>query len=211
MLIRPNEQGASGAGPYLLACAYAIPAAKLKCVSVICGMGPPDIGMKGANWGHWAAFPYGWRYTPVWILRWYFSRDVFGQFDLTDEQRLEKLKSPDFLKKVTPHDLPIYKDENNLRMMLRGTREANIQGFAGIKEDAQVWCVPWEFKVEDIREDLPIQLWYGKNDTFVPPVHGIQIAARLSGRAEFHLEDETHTSIFFSSKRQAIVDILKHM
>lgn len=37
----------SGGGPYALACAMGLPRERLKCVSIVCGLGPPDIGMRG--------------------------------------------------------------------------------------------------------------------------------------------------------------------
>jgi pimeloyl-ACP methyl ester carboxylesterase len=63
------------------------------------------------------------------------------------------------------------------------------------------------FRIEDIRPELPVHLWYGKLDSFVPPNHGVQIAARLGGRAYLRLEDETHASIVVNRMRE----ILEHL
>ncbi|KAJ0310688.1 hypothetical protein Brms1b_008641 [Colletotrichum noveboracense] len=41
--------GVSGGGPYALACARAMPRDNLKAVAIVCGIGPPDIGMSGAG------------------------------------------------------------------------------------------------------------------------------------------------------------------
>ncbi|KAI8265128.1 hypothetical protein K4K58_011773 [Colletotrichum sp. SAR11_239] len=41
--------GVSGGGPYALACARAMPRDKLKAVAIVCGIGPQDIGMSGAD------------------------------------------------------------------------------------------------------------------------------------------------------------------
>jgi pimeloyl-ACP methyl ester carboxylesterase len=65
----------------------------------------------------------------------------------------------------------------------------------------------FRFRIEDIRPELPVQLWYGKLDTFVPPNHGVQIAARLGGRAYLRIEDETHGSIVVNRMRE----ILEHL
>jgi pimeloyl-ACP methyl ester carboxylesterase len=70
--------GASGGGPYVLACAASLPSSKLKCISIVCGLGPSDIGMKGADFMHQLGFPYAWKYAPGFLKEWYFSRDVFG-------------------------------------------------------------------------------------------------------------------------------------
>ncbi|RYO70562.1 hypothetical protein AA0113_g2941 [Alternaria arborescens] len=191
--------GASGGGPYVLACAAVLPPSKLKCISIVCGLGPMDIGMKGADFMHKIGFPYGWKYTPEFLMEWYFSRDVFGKMDMTDEQRLQRALSPSSLAKIKdPRDRKIMNDEDVIRLVLRSTREARAQGFQGIALDGRVLCRDWGFQVEDIRKDLRVQLWYGKDDCFVPANHGVQIAARLGGddgRVVLRLEDDTHTTI----------------
>ena len=191
--------GASGGGPYVLACAASLPPTKLKCISIVCGLGPMDIGMKGADFMHKIGFPYGWKYTPEFLMEWYFSRDVFGQMDMTDEQRLQRALSPSSLAIIKdPRDRKIMNDEDVIRLVLRSTREARAQGFEGIALDGKVLCRDWGFQIEGIRKDLRVQLWYGKDDCFVPANHGVQIAARLggdNGRVVLRLEDDTHTTI----------------
>lgn len=204
--------GVSGGGPYALACAALLPPTKLKCVSIVCGLGPPDISMRQAEWLHWLGFPYGWRYAPVFLIRWFFHRDTFGRLDLSDEQRLEMLLSPSILAAIkNPKDKEIMSDESVLRLALRSTREANAQGFNGIAADGRRMCCDWGFRIDDIRRDLPVQLWYGKNDRFVPPNHGEEIAARLGGsegKAVLRLEDDTHVSISQHWKRAQLEAIL---
>lgn len=211
-LILRTEQGVSGGGPYALACAASLPREKLKCVSLVCGLGPPDIGMSGADWGHWIAFPYGWRYSPTTLLRWYFQREPAGRLDLTEEQRVELLLSPSRLAAITHEkDREILKDEDIMRLVVRSSQESYAQGFNGVRQDGRVMCLNFGFKIEDIRPDLPVQLWYGKQDTFVPPHQGEQIAARLGDRAHLRVEDETHASISMQWRKEVLEDILKAM
>ncbi len=72
-------------------------------------------------------------------------------------------------------------------------------------------CTDFGFRIEDIRHDLPVQLWYGKYDTHVPLNHGKQIAARLGGRASLRVEDETHASISQKWKKEELEDLIKSM
>ncbi len=65
------------------------------------------------------------------------------------------------------------------------------------------------FRIEDIRPDLPVQLWYGKHDVFVPLYHGETIANRLGDRANLRVEDETHASIFYNWREQFLEDLVK--
>ncbi|KAF2792950.1 alpha/beta hydrolase fold protein [Melanomma pulvis-pyrius CBS 109.77] len=185
--------GISGGGPYALACAVALPPEKLKCVSIVCGMGPPDIGMSGAGWMHWLAYTWGYRYGPGWLGRWWWRRDPLGRLDLTDEQRLELYMQPNLHLNERDHD--IMKDKDLVRLVVRSSRESFAQGYDGVWQDGKLMCKDFGFRIQDIRLDLPVQLWYGKYDTYVPLNHGEQIAARLGGRAQLRVEDEAHAGI----------------
>ncbi|EOA86697.1 hypothetical protein ACJQWK_08897 [Exserohilum turcicum] len=207
--------GVSGGGPYALSCAARLPPEKLKAVSIICGLGPPDMSMWDAEWTHWLGFPYGWRYAPAWLLNWFFRRDAFGRMELSDEERFREVASPSNLAAIkNPMDKKIFGDEDFVRLELKATREANAQGFAGIALDGRTACSEWGFRIEDIRRDLPVQLWYGKNDTFVPPNIGLETAARLGGsqgRVVLRLEHASHCSISRNWEREQLEAILEEM
>jgi pimeloyl-ACP methyl ester carboxylesterase len=203
-------QGVSGGGPYALACASALPPSKLKSVLIICGLGPPDIGTRGMNIMHRVAFSFGWRIVPTAIVRWYFGREPAGRLDLSDAERLSRLLEQN--KRLThPKDIEILTDVDILKLQLRGLREAYSQGFNGTRQDGKLMTSDWGFRIEDIRPDLPFQLWYGKDDNFVPLNHGKQIAARLGDRAQLRVEDDTHASIYFRWRREALEGLLASM
>jgi pimeloyl-ACP methyl ester carboxylesterase len=190
-----------------------LPREKLKCVSIICGLGPPNIGMRGAGFLHWVGFTFGWRYSPGIFLRWFFQRDPAGRLEWSDEKRLEVLQQQVSRSKATAHekDLEVMTHEDFLRLYLRSSRESFAQGFDGMLQDGKVICTDFGFRIEDIRHDLPVQLWYGKYDTHVPLNHGKQIAARLGGRASLRVEDETHASISQKWKKEELEDLIKSM
>jgi pimeloyl-ACP methyl ester carboxylesterase len=205
-------QGVSGGGPYALACAFALPSEKLKCVSIVCGLGPVfEIGMKGARWLNWIGFTFGYRYTPRILNRWFWQSQTCGRLDWSDEKRLER-HMKDFLKsKSTAHekDLEVMTDEDNAQRFLRSARESFAQGFDAALQDGRVLSMDFGFRIQDIRSDLPVQLWYGKHDVIVPLNHGETIAKRLSDRANLRVEDETHASIFFNWREQILEDLVK--
>lgn len=182
-----------------------MPADRLKCVSIVVGLGPPDIGMKGADFIHRIGLGGGYRYCPLWAVRWFWQRHPIGRLDLSDEKRLElMLKEP-----ITNEKDKAFIHTDWPRLTMKVTREAFSQGFESIAREGALYCMDHGFKVQDIRHDLPIQLWYGKHDTFVPANHGIQIAARLGGRAELHIEDETHASIVINRMGDILGDLVK--
>jgi pimeloyl-ACP methyl ester carboxylesterase len=65
--------------------------------------------------------------------------------------------------------------------------------------------------VEDIRPDLPVQLWYGKQDSIVPLHHGEQIVVRLGGRAVVRVEDETHASLQVRFQEEILENLVKSL
>lgn len=205
-------QGVSGGGPYALACAYALPREKLKCVSIVCGLGPTsEIGMKGARWLNWIGFTHGYLYTPRLLNRWFWQWQI--RLDLSDEERLERHIKEFSKPKSTADekDREVMTNEANARRFLRTTRESFAQGYDAVLQDGRVLCTDFDFRIQDIRPDLPVQLWYGKHDVFVPLNHGETIAKRLGDRANLRVEDETHASIFFNWREQILEDLIRRI
>ena len=148
----------------------------------------------------------------MFIIRWFLRGDAIGRVDLTDVQRLEIMRSPERLASITDKkDLEIFQNEDELRVALRSTRTAYAQGYDWVRQDGRAMSLAWGFRIEYIRSDLPVQLWYGKNDTFVPLNHGQQIAKRLGERAELRAEDDTHASITVNWAREQLEAILRMM
>ena len=179
---------------------------------MVVALGPPDIGMKGAQLVNRIGYPYGFRFTPNFLKplhTWFWRRDAYGRVDLTDEERFKMLMKQVETAKMHPKDKEVFKDENFIRIGLQSTRQGFEQGFDGVFEDGKLCCLDLGFKVEDIRPDLPIHLWYGKYDVNVPANHGIQLEKRLGSRAVLNLKDETHASVTANWKKQIIEDLLK--
>lgn len=201
--------GISGGGPYALACAKTLPAERLKAVSIVCGLGPPDIGYSGQNLFHWLGFTVGYKYFSP-LVRWYFGRQPLARLDLSDEERLRLVQSQNSLSHSPPNpkDAVLFDDVDRLRLVLRSARESFRQGTNAVAEDGKLLCSDFGFRVEDIRKDLPVQLWYGSQDDHVPPNHGIQVAARLGENARLRMEDESHASITFNWEEQILTDLV---
>lgn len=71
--------------------------------------------------------------------------------------------------------------------LVLSTRDGLAPGDDGWWDDSWAMIQPWGFRVEDIR--LPLMLWHGRQDQFVPFQHGQWLAARIPG-IEAHLSDE---------------------
>ena len=79
-------------------------------------------------------------------------------------------------------------------------------------------------RLEDIRKDLPVRLWYGSQDENVPANHGVQIARRIGGggagkgedegedgMVRLRVEDETHASLEVNWVEEQIGELLEAM
>ena len=81
-------------------------------------------------------------------------------------------------------------------------------GVYAMVEEGTLVSADFEFRIEDIRPDLPLQLWYGEHDTSVPLNHGKQIAPPLGDRARLRVEDETLFSIFLNWREEILKGLL---
>jgi pimeloyl-ACP methyl ester carboxylesterase len=167
--------------------------------------------MRGAGFKSWLAFTLGYPYLPAFALKWYWQSNPAGRLDLNDEERLELLLNLIEQSKSSANekDLAFYKDEDLLRMSLRSSRESFANGFDAVARDGCLMSTDWGFRVEDIRHDLPVQLWYGKQDDIVPLNHGEQVAVRLGGRARLRVGDETHASMQVNYQEEIVKDLVR--
>jgi hypothetical protein len=146
------------------------------------------------------------------FIGWWFLQTWPGaRLDLSDEQRLNLLHQEIEKSKATyhPKDCVFIDDEDTLRLSLRSQRESFAQGCDAVLLDGKLMSSDFGIRVEDIRPDLPVQLWYAKHDNFVPLRHGEEIAARLGGRAQLRVEDETHASIPINFREEIWKELLK--
>ena len=166
--------------------------------------------MKGARWLNWLAFAFGYRYCPPILNRWFWQSQTCGRLDWSEEKRLEHHIKGFSTSMSTAHesDVEHMTNEVNARRYLRSSQESFAQGFDAALQDGRVLSSDFGFRIQDIRSDLPVQLWYGKRDVFVPLNHGETIAKRLGDRAHLRIKDETHASIFFNWREQFLAELV---
>lgn len=153
------------------------------------------MGYKGMSWLYWMGFGFGFRLFPG-LCKLFMKGDITTRLDLSDEARLDTLM--DLRRKGAPphpREADALRDVDFARALLRSNREAHAQGAGGWARDGARVSSAWGFRIQDVPRELPVSLWYGTADVNVPITHGEQIAARLGGRAAFHVTDETHGSL----------------
>jgi hypothetical protein len=109
-------------------------------------------------------------------------------------------------------DLDIMSDPMSLNMLLDFYREHYKQGIDGHMQEGRILTSDWGFRLEDIRSDLPIQLWYSKKDSNVPFQMGEVIAGRLGSRPKFFVkEQETHLKLVLRFAADALQRLVEKM
>lgn len=202
--------GISGGGPYALACAISLPADKLRAVSIVCGLGSPDMGYWGMNWMSWLGWTFGQRIFPG-LCRWWFSREPPARLDLSQEERMRRIRQGFEKNKANMNlkDVAVFGDQDFMWMHLRKGEEVFGQGMGGFSDDFRLLNSDFGFRIEDIRKDLPVQLWHGELDTYVPLQHAEKIAARLGDNAHLRVSDDTHASIWADRKEEYLGELVR--
>jgi pimeloyl-ACP methyl ester carboxylesterase len=172
--------GVSGGGPHALACAALLPD-RVAAVASLASVAPIDAegldwlaGMGELNLQEFAATREGRDALEAYL-------EPQARETVTPEGLLEGLRSllTDVDAAVLTGELAAYLAAN--------MREATAQGVAGWRDDDLAFDKPWGFSVEHIR--MPVLLWHGEQDMFVPISHGRWLAERIPG-VEAHLTDE---------------------
>jgi pimeloyl-ACP methyl ester carboxylesterase len=77
--------------------------------------------------------------------------------------------------------------------MLRSIREAINRSVEGWVDDDFAFLAPWGFDLDAIR--VPVLLWHGEQDLFVPIAHGRWLAERIPGVEARFEPDHGHVSL----------------
>lgn len=211
--------GTSGGGPYALGCARLLPSSptkpRLKAVSVVTGLGLHDMSQA---WPAPLVF-LNQHLDLRWLVKRMMTSGPVWDIQLSDEERMEGFRQGFDLKKAHSADLetskrPDYPDM--VKLFLMSSREAISQGWQGFMDDSAILSADPGFRVEDIRPDLPIQLWYGTDDTNVSPKAGEETAERLKAagneKVELHMEvGHTHGSTQVHFQRRILEDLVRAM
>lgn len=180
--------GASGGGPHALAAAALMPD-RVVAAAIVAGDAPFDA--EGLDWmegmGELNAVELD-------LIRQ--GSDVY--FAYLREQAEELAQStPDDLgaamaSLLSPVDRAALTDE--VAAYLHATmREAIAPGVEGWGDESLAIYLPWGFDVASI--DVPVRIWHGSDDRFVPVGHGRWLASHIPG-SEFDVRDgQGHVSL----------------
>jgi pimeloyl-ACP methyl ester carboxylesterase len=173
--------GASGGGPHALACAALLPG-RVVAVAALCSPAPygaPDLdyfaGMGKDNLDDTKLF-----FTNRAAAREKSRSDRLEMLQRTPDQLSEGLKT--LLSSV---DAAVLVD-GFAEWLVRCFQDGLAHDDEGWWEDGAAHLSPWGFDLGAIR--VPVQVWHGRHDRFVPFQHGEWLAAHVP-RAEAHLSN----------------------
>jgi pimeloyl-ACP methyl ester carboxylesterase len=194
--------GGSGGGPHALACTQ-LPD-RVVAVASLAGVAPWEAegldwldGMGQDNLDEFAAVLEGEEALESYLLG---QRDaLLGGAPADVARALESLLSPPDLAVLTGELAHFFYDQ---------MRTGIVDRLDGWVEDDLVFATPWGFELGDIQ--VPVQVWHGVQDQFVPVAHGHWLAERIPG-AEAHIyEEDGHLTLQVSRIGDVHAWLLEH-
>ena len=180
--------GASGGGPHALACAALLPdlVCAVASIASLAPYGAPDLdyftGMGQANVDDIKLFlddPAAAREKSMQD-----RQDVLSRTPETVHTGLASLLSPADAAVLT-YDMASF--------FVSSAKDGLAPGDQGWWDDGCAHMGPWGFELDAIR--IPVQLWHGAQDRFVPFQHGQWLAAHIAGVDAHLTEGDGHLTL----------------
>lgn len=200
--------GISAGGPYALACALTHPAASLRGVAVLAGLGPHQFGLKGMALPN-RLFYRSFQYAPR-LLRLFMKPIGTSQLKKSDEEILQYSLKKLQKSKLPEKDRQVFSDPDVIRLFIASAREHFRQGFDAWMQDGRMLGMDWDFRIEDIKFS-PIKLWFATQDINIASCTGPELKRILGDKAVLHMEEESHVSLEFNCREKILADLLEGM
>ncbi len=178
--------GASGGGPYALACAWRLPHRVIRA-AVISGVGPfhvPGI-TRGMRWQNRIGFRLGARWPS---LAGALMRSMRRSVVRRPERTIDALA-----RAMSPADAKIVRRPEVRAILTADIAEAFRGGSDGAADDMVLLGRPWGFGLHEIEPE--VYLWQGEADTLVPPAMGSYQSAQIPRCHATMLPGEGHLLI----------------
>jgi pimeloyl-ACP methyl ester carboxylesterase len=179
--------GASGGGPYALACGYAL-RERVSSVGLISSIAPYQAEgvTKGMRWQNRVGFQVGARFPPLaQLIMWSMARQLRRDPDRAVDA---------IVAAMSPSDAAVARRPEIRQLLRADVVEAFRQGSRGAARDVVLLGGPWGFSLGEIMQ--PVLLWHGETDVLATPAMGRHLARMIPDcRATFY-PDEGHLLAF---------------
>jgi pimeloyl-ACP methyl ester carboxylesterase len=193
--------GASGGGPHALACAALLPA-RVRAAATIASVAPIDAegldwldGMGDENIHEFAAMEAGPK-----ALENFLETEAENYRSVRGEEVLHALGDL-----ISDADRPALTGDF-ADHLAASIREALRNGIWGWFDDDMAFNRNWGFDLAGI--EVPVAIWQGDDDRFVPPPHGRWLAENVAGAAAHLSPGEGHLSLNISSYGEILDGLL---
>jgi pimeloyl-ACP methyl ester carboxylesterase len=180
--------GVSGGGPHALACAALLPG-RVTAAASLAGVAP--YGVDGLDWtagmGEDNIEEFGASVQGRGPLDTYLRAQAAGLAGAT----VEDLRVV-WASLLTPVDAEIASGPHAVYLM-ESMRRALALGVDGWLDDDLAFVAPWGFELDEIA--VPVLLWQGEQDRFVPFSHGRWLAERIPGVEARLTADDGHLTL----------------
>lgn len=157
--------GVSGGGPYVLACAHAMPE-RLLSAGVVSGAPPlRDVGTKELMWTYRLAL-WGQRHVPALLAP---GLTIAGH---TMRLQANSLLMRQYMRSLCERDRMALEDPNLFRILMTSGRTGVTSGARNVSADGNIYSSDWGIDFSKVR--FPIRYWHGGQDNNIP--------AKLVGR-----------------------------
>ncbi len=173
--------GISGGGPHAIACAALLPDLVV-AVGSLAAIAP--YGVQGLD------YFAGMGEENVDDIKLYFEDEPAARAKAIEDRERMLSMTPEAMQNAFPTlvsevDAAAFTPDLG-QYLATGTHEGLAAGGEGWWDDGVAHLEPWGFDLKTIR--VPVQLWHGRHDRFVPFQHGEWLASKIPG-VDPHLTD----------------------
>lgn len=191
--------GHSGGGPHALACAALLPG-RVSAVAASASVAP--YGAEGLDWlagmgdGNVDEFRAAIAGSDA-LER--FLRPGWLAMQAGNEEL-----SPELRTLLEPEDFELLAGEFGAYLG-SAAKDGMMPGLSGYIDDDLAFVRPWGFGLENL--GLPVSIWHGKRDRFVPHEHGVWLTDHITGSELKLFDGETHLT-FLHRRASEVFDWL---
>ena len=192
----------SGGAPYAYATAWKIPE-RVRALAIASGAVPiADLGDQSGLLSLYRQMLALYRRSPQ-LLRilFYLARPIAS---IRPPIRFRPLVLK--LLKLQPCDVQSLQDSAAFEACFESQRRAWRASAKGIVADAEIFALPWGFRLEDV--DVPVRLWHGTKDRAFSVQIAQAVARRLPNCTARYVEDEGHYSLPIRRVREILADLI---
>ncbi len=191
--------GVSGGGPYVLACAHAMPE-RLLSAGVVCGAPPlKEVGTRDLLWAYRLAL-WGQRYLP-WLLG--AGLTVAGQFMLLP------VNSPlmaAHVRRMCQRDQQALHDPQLYRILMASGRVGVKSPVRAVRMDGNLYSSDWGIDFSGVQ--FPIRYWHGGRDNNIPVSMVERFVKKMPNATLTVFEEDGHYSLPMLCNEQIVDELL---